>query len=277
MLPNFIVIGAMKGGTSSLYEYLRAHPQVFMSEKKELHFFCEDQFQQGLDWYERWFDEAGSARAVGEASTSYTMYPLLPGVPERMSEVVPDAKLIYLIREPLARIRSTYVHGLAQDMEDRPINEAVLADPRYLDNTRYAMQIDRYLGHFDREQLLVMKSEDLKREREQTLARILEFIGVDSTKMPDTIAQEANVGTQRQMRSAPLKIAQRLPGYGLLRRFAPESAKDAARRVTLRRVTDVADTELTPETEEKLLEELRPDLVRLREILGPDFDAWGIV
>src|SRR5207244_8421308 len=85
MLPTFLVIGAMKSGTTSLYRYLQAHPDVFMSEQKELNYFTQganQNWEKGLAWYQAQFEQAGKARAVGEASTNYTKYPQFQGVPE---------------------------------------------------------------------------------------------------------------------------------------------------------------------------------------------------
>src|SRR3954447_530769 len=102
MLPNFVIIGTMKGGTTSLYHYLRHHPQVFMTETKELHYFVADKnLSRGLDWYERNFAGAGDAVAVGEASPDYTKYPIHADVPKRMADVMPWARLVYVIRNPV--------------------------------------------------------------------------------------------------------------------------------------------------------------------------------
>src|SRR5688572_24468381 len=113
MLPNFFIIGAMKAGTTSLWQYLRRHPEIFMSKLKEPGYFTEElRWDQGIEWYRSLFDDAGSARAVGEASTSYTKWPRFAGIPARMHALVPEARLIYLVRDPGDRIRSHYIHNL---------------------------------------------------------------------------------------------------------------------------------------------------------------------
>src|SRR5262245_7209987 len=104
--PNFLVIGAMKCGTSSLYQYLRSHPQVFMpNDPDEVNFFSRRDLERWSEWYRRLFAEAGSAVAIGERSTNYTKYPSIPDVPTRIARSIPDAKLIYLIRDPIERAR----------------------------------------------------------------------------------------------------------------------------------------------------------------------------
>ena len=165
MLPNFIVIGAMKAGTTSLFQYLRDHPDVFMSSPKELHFFSA-RGGKDLDWYEAHFAAAGTAIAIGEASASYTTYPDSEGVPERIAEVIPDARLIYLVRHPIERMRSHYLHRIGAGKERLPIEQALIDDPIYLGTSRYAARIERYLRCFPREQILIIRSEDLLAMRE---------------------------------------------------------------------------------------------------------------
>ena len=101
MLPNVLVVGAAKCGTTSLHEYLDRHPEIAMAREKELDFFVEQKnWSRGVDWYERQF---AAAPVRGESSPSYTAYPRYRGVPERIRRIVPDAKLVYLVRDPVER------------------------------------------------------------------------------------------------------------------------------------------------------------------------------
>jgi hypothetical protein len=162
-IPNFLIIGAMKAGTTSLYKYLRSNPQVFMPAKEEPNFFVDEEdvgrWNRGLGWYEQLFEGAEEAVAVGEASPKYTNYPHHEGVPARVAKVIPDARLIYLVRHPIERIVSHY--RLAVRMRPRlaskPLEETLLHRTR-VDASRYAMQIEQYLQYFPREQLLIIKS-----------------------------------------------------------------------------------------------------------------------
>src|SRR4051794_1541363 len=156
MLPNFLVIGAPKAGTTSLYHYLATHPQVFVSDPKELRFFIEEiNWRKGLGWYESQFAGADGAVARGELTPEYALHPVYGGVPERIASVLPDARLVYLVRDPIERMRSQYRHRVLDRLEARPIADAFRADPQYLDGSRYAFQIEQYLPWFDRERLLV--------------------------------------------------------------------------------------------------------------------------
>src|ERR687895_490160 len=118
MLPNFLIIGAAKAGTTSMWAYLREHPQVFMAEPKELHFFvAESNWKRGMRWYESHFQDATNAVAIGEACGAYTRFPRFRGVSERIASIVPHARLIYLVRHPIDRMVSNYVLNLSLGVE----------------------------------------------------------------------------------------------------------------------------------------------------------------
>jgi len=142
-LPDFLVIGAMKCGTTSLYHYLREHPQVFMPQLKAPEFFAEaSNWHRGVDWYRRQFAGAGAeVLAIGEASNVYTKYPRYMDVPARIAGHIPDARLIYVVRDPVERIRSHYRTRVAEGTESTPFDVAVFENPIYLDYSRYAMQV----------------------------------------------------------------------------------------------------------------------------------------
>ena len=160
MLPNLLVIGAPKCGTSALHRYLAEHPQVFMTETKELNVLARRyDWEDHLGWYERQFDDAGDAVVRGESSPSYAMWPFYDDVPRRAASVLGDVRLIYLVRDPYDR---TYAHWRDQHwiyVERRSLEEAVdPADPAnpYVCTSRYAAQVERWLEHFAPDRLLLL-------------------------------------------------------------------------------------------------------------------------
>jgi hypothetical protein len=285
------VVGAAKTGTSSLYQYLKAHPEVFVSDTKELNFFVAEagpkpsgpegsgprragNWWRGLEWYERQFAEANGARAVGEVSPRYAMHPYLPGVPERMAEIVPAARLVYIVRDPIRRMVSHYVHRGRSAKERRPI-EVALTDPKgeYLSSSRYAHQVEQYLAHFPRSQLLVVISERLRRDRDAVLARIFDFLGVDSTWHDAALDREHHVSEFGPPRGvARLAMSRRwwnriVPGL-------PEPAKRLGRRLAHQPLPEM---DVPPELRARLEDLLREDVARLRRHVDDDgFDGWGI-
>lgn len=275
MLPDFVVIGAMKAGTTSLAAYLGAHPDIFVTDPKEPRFFTHE-WDRGLDWYESLFEGSEGAKARGEASTDYTKAPQVVGAADRMAAVVPDVKLVYLVRNPVERIRSQYVHRAARFNESKieraSIDVTVRSKPIYLDWSRYAFQLEPYLERFGRDQLLVVASEHLRTERRETLAGIFEFLGVDPSAEIPTIHEERNRAAGKRRRPRALGPVQAFLWWsGILRRLSPERRKRLQRLLQ----REAIETEMTPELEAWIWRELEPDLRRLREIVGPDFPLWG--
>jgi hypothetical protein len=279
VLPDFLLIGAMKAGTTSLFNYLRAHPDVFMPDVKEVHFFSEQNWWRGLDWYGDLFREARSTQVVGEASPGYSRFPVSPEVPERVAAVIPEAKLLYLVRHPVERLVSQYHQQVVFRGENRPIDEAVLDERVYLATSRYGMQIRRYLEHFPAERLLVVTSEDLRAERTDVLARIFAFLGIQPAPRPADVDVDVEYNRAEDLR-VPTEVARRWGGsraVRLGRRLLPSGARRLAWRLASRRPPSPAAPSLRPETRMAVLDALRPDLRWLSSHLGPSFNAWGLL
>jgi Sulfotransferase domain len=275
-LPTFVVIGAGKGGTVALYRYLRDHPEVFMSEIKELRFFvAERNWERGVEWYEEQFQAAGDAVAIGEASPIYTEYPQFDGVPERIAKVLPDVRLIYLVRHPIERLRSDYADRFLRGGEQRSPEVALASDPGYLNRSRYGMQVQRYLDYFPKEQLLLVKSEDLRGSRADALERIYSYIGVDEGWESSVLKREYHsTADWRLPRTSFGRIRASRP-YRALSRFSPQFLKRAARPLITRRVGEIRP-EIPDDLRHELEEVLREDVRLLREQVGGDYDGWGL-
>lgn len=198
-LPHFIIVGTQKGGTTSLYHYLSQHPQIIPSQKKEVHFF-DLHYRRGLSWYKAHFPRSKNLRVterVFEASPSYLYHPL---VPARIAEMVPQARLILLLRDPTERAISQYFHERRLGHESLTIMDALLAEEErlkplvenrdfthkyffyaaYKSRGHYAEQIVRYLEYFKRENMLILNSESLFSEPVETLKKVTRFVGVDT-------------------------------------------------------------------------------------------------
>jgi Sulfotransferase domain len=196
-LPDFLVIGAQKGGTTALYAYLRWHPGITGPSWKEVSFFDRHSWR-GAAWYRGQFPLRPRGRLVGEASPSYLFHPLAA---ERARALVPEAKLIALLRDPVERAYSQYQHEVALGREPLSFEDALAAEgdrtcgevERLLDDPRafsrawwdhtyaarglYAEQLERWLAAFPREQLLVVATEELAEKPADVYASVLEFLG----------------------------------------------------------------------------------------------------
>jgi hypothetical protein len=189
-LPGFLIIGTQRGGTTSLFDYLTRHPDVGETLKKEIHFF-DLHFHRGLDWYRAHFPISGAAAIVGEASPSYLLH---PEAPSRVHAALPSVTLIALLRNPIDRAWSHYQLNAKRGHEPLAFEEAIAREPErlagaaagahdeswrlfsYLSRGLYADQLQRWLRFFPREQLLIVKSEDLYRDPaaiyDQTVQRL---------------------------------------------------------------------------------------------------------
>jgi sulfotransferase family protein len=283
-MPNFLVIGAMKAGTTSLYHYLREHPQIFMPKIKELDYFAVDEsWARGPEWYLQQFAGSDGAAAVGEASTAYSKYPHYPNAPKRIARTLPDCRLIYVVRDPVERILSHYRHRVAVGAEREPIDRAVFGNPIYLDYTRYAMQLDRYLEHFDRERIRVVASEGLRHDRQVAVRSVYAFLGVDPDVTPETMRHEY-YRTANRARFPAIAWSMR---RAIRRRFpaakrAKELVDSFGRSIRQHREPEAEAREddpgaAMPDTLRPFIaHELRSDALRLRAFLGPEFDGWGL-
>jgi hypothetical protein len=213
MRPTFLVIGAQKGGTTSLYAYLTAHPAVLGASIKEVQYFSKF-YAEGEDWYLSYFPlelRGGAARlragvrpAVGEASATYLFH---PRAPERVHVFDPGMRLIAVLRDPVDRAYSHYQmehrwgretlpfeDALQREAELRPELERMSSDPvfesedaincSYVARGRYAEQLERWLGLFPREQLLVLTSDELLEDPAGSMATVARFLGIPEWRAP---------------------------------------------------------------------------------------------
>lgn len=274
-LPTFILIGAMKCGTTSLHRYLGAHPQICMSEPKEPDFFLE-RTNRDLDWYKQCF--SGQAQEYGEASTNYTKYPGFEGVPERMHRLLPSIKLLYLVRDPIERAVSHYAHNRIDGRESRSVEAAFrpMDESHYLQTSRYYLQISKYLAYYPRERIRIVMSERLRSERIQVLQAVFSFLGVTPDVEPPALEEEYHTtsgklmsGLSRFFQENPLGRAAKRTGRALL----PERL--------IERVLDVFRSPVErPTVANGMRDELRSyfesDVEQLRTLTGRDFASWSV-
>ena len=230
MLPSFLIIGAMKCGTTSLANYLADHPDVFVAAEKELHFF-NLRWDRGTGWYEQQFAGAGACAAAGEATPEYLFD---AEAQARMASVVPGARLIVLLRNPVDRAYSHYGHRRHREGEARTFAQCVEADltgraapgyttpEPYVRKGHYAQQLERLCTHYAREQILVVLYDDLVRAPADTYRRVCRFLGVDATVVP------ASVGTVRNAnREVRWPLAYRALARSQATRVLPAAAGQA--------------------------------------------------
>jgi len=278
-LPSLIIIGGLKCGTTSIHHYLGLHPEIQMSKPKELNFFVEElNWDLGLDWYASRFD--GRFKVRGESSPHYTNLPRFEGVAERIRRHCPDAKLLYMVRDPIKRILSHWVHATGAGYETRELVPTLSQpDSSYIQRSMYWMQLQPYLERFDRAQIEIVTQEELQSEREATMRRAFAFAGVDESFTSEQFDREWEKSSAKQ--GGKYQLMERLVKLPGLRSFdrnfdrLPESMRWLVEKV-------VHDPEKPPAPKPKLPDDLfetirgrfGADVAALQEFAGREFAGW---
>lgn len=227
-LPNFVLVGTMKSGTTTIKEYLREHPDVFMYPR-EIHFFDEEKFYlRGREWYESLFADASNQPAIIDKTPSYSYNPVCA---PRMYELLPNAKLIWIFREPVSRAYSNYWHSASRGWERLSFEDAIRREREryqqdiyrgYLRRSIYAEQVERFLDYYRKQEMLFLLFEDLKSRPEAVLAELCKFLGVEQDKIRTERDRRNNVTSRPWSRrvewAARRAFGERLP-YRVIHRI----------------------------------------------------------
>jgi hypothetical protein len=299
-MPNFLIIGAMKSGTTALYYYLEQHPEIYMSPVKEPNFFaCEDERTvrrlpgdplgvsraavTDLKSYRELFDRTAGEKALGEASHS-SLYS--PKAPANIQRHIPGVKLIAVLRNPVERAYSHFLHSVRTGVERAPdflraLEEEQRGDRKgellqdYVGWGLYHGQLRRYYEAFEPSNIRVYLYEDLREAPVRTVRDVFHFLGVDDAFEPDTSLKRNVSGLPRNrlldrlLRSQhPLKSSLKLCLPGGLR-WRTSEILDALKNRNL-----ASPPPLPPETRRYLVDTYREDVARLEGLIGRDLSAW---
>jgi hypothetical protein len=286
VLPTFFLIGAFKSGTTSLYRYLGLHPEIHVPAKKEPGYFCREEdgpyaFNRitTRHEYEALFESTKPLR--GDCTPAYSQHPWRSGVPERIHELIPDARFLYLVRDPVERVLAAVQHSYGLGSETRPVRQALgdIDHPfqnRYLIPSLYATQVERYREVFPAERILVVDAADLKSQRTATLQGIFRFLGVDDTVESAGFSVELNPGEERRLPSrghARLRDSR----LGATWRRLPERVRLPIGRRVMRSLTSPAERPSLDEDLRIALENVfRLEVERLRSLTGHSFASWSL-
>ena len=307
-MPNFFIVGAQKAGTTSLYYYLKQHPQVYMSPRKEPFFFNHKINSNGelirekfggpgrswnpvkftgkpirfsnLEEYRALFEGVTDEKAIGEASV---LYLYTPGTAERIKKYVPEAKVIALLRNPAERAYSAFLNAVRGGRE--PLNDFAQALRkeedrirdnwhyvfRYRDRGLYYSQLKRYYNVFDREKIGVWLYEDLRDDPVGVVQSVFRFLGVDDAFVPDTSSKH-NPGSVPKNEAARQAIRFMNTALPIVRKIIPPASK--VRKVVQERVLIDDSPPLDPEIRAELMEFYRDDILRLEDLIGRDLSLW---
>jgi len=265
MLPNFILIGAPRAGTTWIAKNLESHPEIFFPRKKEIHFF-DYQYDKGLDFYESFFAASGPEPAIGEATPAYLHF---EPAAERIKSTLPDAKLIVSLRNPIDRLYSRYWNSQGNYSENTGLSfeEKIEQKPIFIEEGFYIDHIRRYLDLFPRDQLLILLFDDLKSDPKEFMASIYRFVGVNDDYVPELLRHEINAAAKQKL----VVKSRTLYWWGnLLRRLG---FHDTALRIEQKNSAKLPP--MVVETRQRLIETYREKNEQLAQLIGRDLSHWN--
>jgi hypothetical protein len=270
--PDFVVIGAMKSATTTLHEQLSRQSGIFMSRPKEPNFFSDDEvYARGWSAYSSLFRAAESGQLRGESSTHYTKLPTFPRTVERMTQALPRIKLIYLMRHPIDRLVSQYVHELTAGPIRLNLIRAIEEHPELIDYGRYAMQLEPFLAAYGFENVLPVFFPRLISDSQRELERIGRFLSARGSMQWDWTLKPQNAGRDR-LRPSPIRQALlQMPVLrGVRRRVLPRKWSQSA-KVFWR--AQIEPPQVPPDLTARLREVFDIDLNQLGAWLGMRLDC----
>ena len=274
-LPDFIIMGAMKAGTTTLYHYLSDHPEIGMSEEKETDFFIEEKnYRRGLDWYLNQFKPGFSC--YGEASPNYAKARDFRGVPERIIHAIPHCKFIYLVRDPIERFISHYNHAYLTG-GNVPDPDKLYRQHEWfhmIDSSLYHRQLTEYLKYTSLDSILVVEFEGFVRSPKSSLKEITDFLGVSERQNWEW---KKTANSSKELARIPqwlLKLRRRREVAGMLRRLPKPFVQTLRSKAANGRPRElpVLDSALRA----RIADAVADDAEQLRVLAGQHFEAWSV-
>lgn len=277
ILPNLFVIGAHKAGTTSVCEFLAAHPDVFFSSPKEPGFFTVPKRQKrGWSWYCSLFAEAEGYAVVAEGSTTHSMVGIYPQIVEQLSNLNPNARILYLVRHPLRRAESHWMQWSDMDIAmPSSFNRAVREEPAILDSSLYWKQIDAYRTVFGDERILVLFFEDFVADPVGVMRRVFNFLGIPADVPLSEPERPRNSFQGKRRDGMVLDLLRRTPGYRAVRdRWIPASLRRTFKPMFTQEIRERPTWDEA--TRQWYVEQIRDDLKHFLEFYGKPTDFYEL-
>jgi hypothetical protein len=290
-MPNFLIIGAQKAGTTSLYYYLKQHPQIYMTREKEAHFFSYENEKlnfrdsnrnltipiTNIEDYRKLFQGVSNEIAIGEASPSY-LY--ISKSVERIQHHIPDVKLIAILRNPIDRAYSNFLHCIKEGSEPLSnFKQALQAeniricdnrwDPRlhYIQKGFYFTQLKRFFDRFDHRQIRVYLYEDLQNNPVGIVQEIFQFLSVDQKFVPD-VSSKYNVSGIPKNKTLQVLMTGLTPISTRLKPLLPAKLSQAIKKQILMK------PEFPLEMRGQLVQVYQEDILKLQDLIQRDISKW---
>ena len=279
---DFLIIGAMKCGTTSLHDYLGKHPDIFTTTPKEIHFFTNDLFDQ--NYLDDYFSNFKTDRKIsGSSPQNYSKRHLrdFSGVPERLYKYLPNVKIIYIVRDPIKRIISHFKEAQEGGYAPRGGLNYYLKnykDAHYVKTSMYYFQLQAYLKYFSMDQIYVVESERLKTDRLETLNVIFDFLGQKKLNDESIFNFETNLSKNKLKYNLFGRIIFNSK-INRLKNFIPPVIRNSLKNKFIFKnsiYTPVSNQEIEPALEIKIREYLSKDVKQLRLLTGQQFNSWSL-
>lgn len=281
-LPDFIIGGAIKGGTTSFNYYLKQHPQVFMSTFKEPRYFAYEPDNpdhvegrglrfpiKTLEEYAALFEGAGHDQLAGETSPHYLRSPVAP---RRIREAIPNARIIFSLRDPVRRAYSSYWHRVRLGLEDRPVEEVLVEGDQAVSHGLYYATLQNWYDCFDKQQIMIVLFDDLVRDALGTFADICRFLGIDDTFVPDLTVRNKGGALKNQRLGRFYERLKKHPLRQAINPLVPEGLRQ--KMVDTRNNNFEEPPPMPPDLARRLYDYYRDENERLESLLGRDLSAW---
>ncbi|MCP4614554.1 MAG: sulfotransferase domain-containing protein [Planctomycetes bacterium] len=279
-LPNFLIVGAQRTGTTWLFECLRSHPEIYLADIKEVNFFSSTgafNYDRGLDWYAAHFSSAGNYTAIGEITPEYL---LDAKAPERIKETLGNVKIIIIIRNPIERAYSSYGKGLRENHWSCSFEQFIEANLDYcIDRGMYYTQIERYLRVFPKQNICVKIYKDIAKDPCKYIQGIYSFLGVNSDHIPASIHQRFNVGTGEKSKLVQFLVLTRDLVYRvpLLNKSVKAIQRTSIGNQFIRQLLISKRTEISQEIASGLSVVYYDQVVQLSKLLNRDLiEEWNL-
>ncbi|MBL4884096.1 MAG: sulfotransferase [Planctomycetaceae bacterium] len=276
-LPNFFIIGAMKSATTSICDLLSRHPECFIVEPKEPEFFSDDkEYGKGVESYESLFSEVTSQKMIGDGSTGYSKHQLFPNAATRIHSLVPEAKLIYVCRDPVKRIESHWMHSVRCGLDPNIDFASTVSeqDSHYINVSLYWHQLQVYRALFPDTQILILFYEDFVSEPEKVLQQCYTFLGISDSYHDSTSHVPRHVSLGSRVDKPIIGRIQKLNAIRSIFSCLPRPLRNFIKRPFQHEVT--SRPEWTQAALSNVLEQIVPDSKQLLTWAGKPEDFWPL-
>lgn len=276
--PDFILIGAMKCATSTVCAYFERHPDTFMLPGQEPNFFSHDEnWAGGIAAYEALFDAGADKKLRAEGSNLYTFGEMYPETAERMAQVLPDAKLMYVVRHPIKRLTSAWIQNRVDAGDDKvaaSVDQAIDANPaRLLDPSLYWKQIERFRAHYSDDQIWIGFVEDLMADPDTFFAAACAFLDIEPNTDDGASQLHQNPSASKRVPNAKYTAIRQSPLFKVAEATIPKPLRTWVKSKFLSDPAQQAST-LSEAAHARLVETIRPDAERFLAYAGKSQDFW---